>query len=49
MTAAEREVKGPAFVVAKHMGPQREADSVKGKKEPAANADEIHILDDEDL
>jgi len=49
MAAAEREVNGPAFVAAKHTGPPREADSAEGKKEPAANADEIHISDDEDL
>jgi hypothetical protein len=42
-------VNGPAFVAAKHTRPPREADSVEGKKEPAAFADEIHISDDEDL
>lgn len=52
MTAAEKQVggdKGPAFIAAKKTAPSQEADAAMTTPGPAANIDEIHISDEEDL
>ena len=52
MTAAEKQVggdKGPAFIAAKKTVSPQEADAAMTSPKPTANADEIHISDEEDL